>query len=125
MPFLMNVNFQKSLCGDHSETVEAHLETDELQPVAVEQQLQPELLSEAEETFYEGRRLVELNLIAKEAWCNKCNQEISLRNKVEETLHGIVSVIRLRCKRCLGIKLVHTSKATKKFHDSNLKLAVG
>lgn len=75
---------------------------------------------------YEGRRLVELDLIAMEAWCNSCQQAISLRYKVDEKFHGIVSIIQLKCQYCDQIVTVHTSKKShKSFHDTNMKLAVG
>lgn len=106
--------------------MESQFDTTEEQPLVIQSQLQAtESTSSSVATLYEGRRLVELDVIAKEAWCDSCHQKISFCYMVEEMIQGIVSVLRLRCQRCLRIKVVHTSKTNKQYHDTNMKLAVG
>ncbi|KAJ8666657.1 hypothetical protein QAD02_008319 [Eretmocerus hayati] len=73
---------------------------------------------------YEGRRLIDLRQVAKDLWCQECNQTLSLRNLENETFTGIVSKWHIRCQSCNHVIVVDSSKKSNKpYYDTNLKLA--
>ncbi|KAK3916419.1 Cysteine--tRNA ligase [Frankliniella fusca] len=78
-----------------------------------------------------GRRVVELDTLAKELWCSDCNIPLSLRNLEKEQQMGLASIMTVRCGECLAEYAVHTSKKVpnlnggKDLYSSNCKAALG
>lgn len=57
-----------------------------------------------------GRRIVELDLLAKCLWCPACNHALSLRHLERESQYGCASIFTVRCHDCLQTYKVPTSK---------------
>ncbi|XP_058810185.1 uncharacterized protein LOC131675276 [Phymastichus coffea] len=75
---------------------------------------------------YHGRRIVEMDKLAKDLWCKSCKVPISLAHLVEEKKKGLASQLFIQCFSCKAIQCVETSsKSCKYYYDSNLKLAMG
>jgi RNase P subunit RPR2 len=78
-----------------------------------------------------GRRVVELDTLAKALWCTACDIPLSLRNLEKETQMGLASILSVRCRDCLAVYTVHTSKkvpnlnGSKSLYASNCKAALG
>ena len=74
-----------------------------------------------------GRRVVELDILARELWCSVCDIALSLRNSLREGRNGLLSEIDVQCDRCFQTYKVNTGKhsSSTTFPDVNLKLAVG
>ncbi|XP_071146651.1 uncharacterized protein [Mytilus edulis] len=62
----------------------------------------------------EGRRVVELDVLAREMYCCRCNLPLHLSNTVGERLFGLASVLLIKCDNsaCLATTDVHTGKRT-------------
>ncbi|XP_051173340.1 uncharacterized protein LOC127289445 [Leptopilina boulardi] len=61
-----------------------------------------------------GRRIVELDVIAKNLKCIKCKEAIFLNDIQSEKCFGLNSVLTIRCQKCL----TETSVPTGKFHKT-------
>ncbi|XP_066596275.1 uncharacterized protein [Prorops nasuta] len=82
--------------------------------------------NEDKENHCEGRRIIDVNKVAEDLWCNNCNSAISLRDIQVEKQYGIASKWLVKCQSCLNMVQVETSRKAKNFYfDSNLKLAIG
>lgn len=80
---------------------------------------------EVQYTTFNGRRIVDMDKLAQELWCIKCNIPLSLRFLVKEKIVGVASRLLIKCKGCQQIMEVNTSKKTGRFDHNNLKLAIG
>ncbi|XP_066593220.1 uncharacterized protein [Prorops nasuta] len=69
-----------------------------------------------EELFpVQGRRIVEIETIAKSLWCKSCKERLFL-DKIESSKgHGVAETFIIRCEKCLLLNEVPTSKQ----HDVN------
>ncbi|XP_053594399.1 uncharacterized protein LOC128667606 [Microplitis demolitor] len=57
-----------------------------------------------------GRRIVEINTLAKELWCFKCDIPLSLKNIQSEKQFGLSNIFCIKCLSCCKIHEVHTNK---------------
>ncbi|CAC5361147.1 unnamed protein product [Mytilus coruscus] len=76
----------------------------------------------------EGRRVVELDVMAREMYCCRCNLPLHLSNTVGERLYGLASVLLIKCDNsaCLATTDVHTGKRTPNgSYCINSKVAIG
>lgn len=89
---------------------------------------------EAKDSQYvvEGRRIVELQVMAQHMYCTSCNQLLALANIEKERKQGLASMYSIRCHHCLLINLVPSgkqhpglSKQSKSLFDVNSKAALG
>lgn len=88
-------------------------------------------VAEPEGLCVEGRRVVELQQMAKNMWCATCVQPLSLRFIENEARIGLATILTIRCHNCLATFEVNTCK--KDFHvesgrskyDINVKAALG
>jgi len=48
-----------------------------------------------------GRRIFDLDLLARDFWCSNCEIGLSLRFLESETVHGLASAYKIRCNKCL------------------------
>ena len=78
------------------------------------------------------RRLSNFKELAKNLWCQKCDNMISLRDFECETQYGLVFDMLLRCRTCKKLVQVYTDKpsipsnrALSVTFDVNRKLAIG
>ena len=88
---------------------------------------------DAEITWEEGRRVIELGVLAKglEA-CSVCNEPLQLKNITEEKRYGLASLLYVQCE-CSNINTVYTGKSHRPtgshhglpIYDVNTKLATG
>ncbi|KAJ8670722.1 hypothetical protein QAD02_001981 [Eretmocerus hayati] len=76
-------------------------------------------------TEMEGCRMVNVPKVAKDLWCKRCDNSISLHYVVHEQQHGVASKLHVQCHHCADIVQVETGEKKSKFDDTNLKLAVG
>ncbi|XP_024941318.1 uncharacterized protein LOC112494426 [Cephus cinctus] len=60
--------------------------------------------------FTEGRRVVELSVLAEQLWCVSCKEVLSLQYIEKETRRGLGSILLVRCHKCLLINSVTTGK---------------
>jgi hypothetical protein len=77
-----------------------------------------------------GRRVVDLQLFAKQMWCEDCDSALSLRFLEEERKFGLASKFTVRCHQCLLQKEVFTSALApsedgRPLYAVNCKAAVG
>ena len=56
-----------------------------------------------------GRRIFDLDLLAQDFWCSKCEIGLSSRFLESETVHGLASVYKIRCNKCLVLYTVQSS----------------
>jgi hypothetical protein len=56
------------------------------------------------------RRVVELDVLAEELWCNFCSEPLSLRNASSPSMSGLAALMQVRCMKCLAVFDVHTCK---------------
>lgn len=74
------------------------------------------------------RRVVELQLLAKELWCKNCDNPLSLRHVIEENCMGLASILKMKCFKCQLYFDVHTNKphdSYNRLYDVNYKLSIG
>ncbi|XP_063414850.1 uncharacterized protein LOC134696828 [Mytilus trossulus] len=84
--------------------------------------------SDKNNTWMEGRRVVELDVLAREMHCCRCNLPLHLSNTVGERLYGLASVLLIKCDNsaCLATTDVHTGKRTPNgSYCINSKVAIG
>lgn len=82
-----------------------------------------------------GRRIVELDVLAKELECKSCGASLQLLNCFRETVSGLGSFLYITCSNsdCGEINVCHTNKAHRSsdkrrgrpIFDVNTKLAAG
>ena len=60
-----------------------------------------------------GRRIVNLQTLAKNLFCRKYQTTLSLKNTVGENRRGLLSSLSVKCENCLQVVLVHTGE----FHN--------
>ncbi|XP_043284646.1 uncharacterized protein [Venturia canescens] len=65
-----------------------------------------------------GRRIVELDELAKNLKCCQCSQVLSLENIVNEKRMGLRSILTVRCQSCSSMTAVSTGK-THRVHEKN------
>jgi len=46
-----------------------------------------------------GHRIFDLDLLARDLWCSKCEIGLSFRFMESETVHGLASVNKIRCNK--------------------------
>ncbi|CAG2246182.1 unnamed protein product [Mytilus edulis] len=77
-------------------------------------------------SWNEGRRVVELEVLAEQLFCNKCNTPLHLKDIVGEMRYGLGSLLEVVCQICSGMKLISTGKRNEKgAFDINSKVALG
>ena len=90
--------------------------------------------SDNEDTYIiAGRRIVELEVMAKLLYCPFCKALLSLENVEKEKQAGLVSILHVRCRECLLVTHVPTGKThpgptgsdRQIFYDTNSKAALG
>lgn len=71
----------------------------------------------------EGRRIVELGFLVDQLkeGCTECKEELNLTKIVEETIHGLGSILYIQCVECLQVNAIKTGKT----HRSPQKKNVG
>lgn len=72
-----------------------------------------------------GRRVVELDVLAKLMYCVVCRTPLHLSNTEGEKRYGLASTLYIRCMNCHVLNDVHTGKKSQRSFDINLKLALG
>lgn len=79
----------------------------------------------------EGRRVIDLQVLAKYLFCRTCKICLSLRDVEREVRHGLASLFLVRCTQCNVLTYVPTSKkllnlvTQKKRYQINTKVAAG
>ena len=78
-----------------------------------------------------GRRIVDVEFLADQlnAGCSNCGEELRLKDIVKETVRGLCSIFKIRCKSCCKLSFVRTSSTTtgtgKQPYSVNMKAALG
>ncbi|KAK0074947.1 hypothetical protein PV326_012038, partial [Microctonus aethiopoides] len=86
---------------------------------------------EKKHCIIEGRRIVQLKVLAENLYCKDCKNVLSLKDIQKEKQHGLASVFYVKCSDCQTVTGVHTDsqhfcKDTGKYHyDSNTNAAAG
>lgn len=86
----------------------------------------------SDETWKEGRRIVEFEVLSKGLMCENCKTPIHLSDIISETLSGLASILTVKCFKCGTLTKVPTGKRHRlpnergpgRF-DMNTKLAAG
>lgn len=60
-----------------------------------------------------GNRIVDLQYLGKQLFCQTCDKTLSLTRIEKETLMGVHSVIYVRCPNCLILKPISTGQRHK------------
>lgn len=87
--------------------------------------------SEKSECIVEGRRIVDLKVMAQHLYCSFCKEILSLDDTEKEVRKGLASVLTVRCSKCLATTSVPTSKMHEgvlsfyKQFDTNSKAILG
>ena len=87
-------------------------------------------------TWREGRRIVELGVLADQLkeGCLECKTVLNLFNTEEETIRGLGSILYIRCEECHQLNGIKTGKTHRSPHkkdvgrpiwDINTKAATG
>ena len=75
-----------------------------------------------------GRRIVEIDIMAKRMYCDKCSDKLHFDQFESETLHGLGSVLTLRCacgaKNDVPTGKTHDSTSGHSIFDVNSKAAI-
>ncbi|XP_066585792.1 uncharacterized protein [Prorops nasuta] len=83
------------------------------------------------ECIVEGRRIVELKVMAQHLYCSFCKEILSLDDTEREVRKGLASLLTVRCSKCLATTVVPTSKVHKgvsglyEKYDTNSKAVLG
>ena len=78
--------------------------------------------------WFQGRRVVELDVLARSMNCEKCNSWLLLSDIVDEVVYGMASYLYITCQNsvCRHISLVPTGKkSSKRGFDINYKVYLG
>ncbi|CAG2206187.1 unnamed protein product [Mytilus edulis] len=104
-----NTSFQNADLQDHNQYT--HYLTDIGCEVSIDEEI---IDANKSNTWMEGRRVVELDVLAREMYCCRCNLPLHLSNTVGERLFGLASVLLIKCDNsaCLATTDVHTGKRT-------------
>lgn len=78
----------------------------------------------------EGRRIVDISVLAENLKCLVCDVILSLSCKESESRRGLASVFKVRCHVCLTVRTVPTSghsysDVRRKIYDINSKAVLG
>ena len=88
--------------------------------------LEMEVDNERNEDWKNGRRVVELEKMAKEMFCDICNQWLHLKDTVKESRYGLGSVLRVKCSACGSVKKLNLGKTNDDGgFDVNRKAVIG
>ena len=78
--------------------------------------------------WFQGRRVVKLDVLARSMNCEKCNSWLHLSDIVDEVVYGMASYLYITCQNsvCRHISLVPTGKkSSKRGFDINYKVYLG
>ncbi|CAC5424085.1 unnamed protein product [Mytilus coruscus] len=78
--------------------------------------------------WFQGRRVVELDVLARSMNCEKCNSWLRLSDIKDEVIYGMASFLYISCpsSACQHISLVPTEKKSNgKGFDINYKVCLG
>ena len=78
--------------------------------------------------WFQGRRVVELDVLARSMNCEKCNSWLHLSDIMDEVVYGMASYLYITCQNsvCRHISLVPTGKkSSKRGFDVNYKVYLG
>jgi hypothetical protein len=64
----------------------------------------------SDETWKEGRRIVEFEVLSKGLMCENCKTPIHLSDIISETLSGLASILTVKCFKCGTLTKVPTGK---------------
>ena len=84
-----------------------------------------------ENNVFDGRRIVDLNILGQQLWCTCCAEALSLQHVESEVRRGLASQLLIRCHKCLILNTVCTGKQQsttdkRRGHfDINSKAALG
>lgn len=80
-----------------------------------------------DDSWKSGRRIVELDVLAKRMFCASCNTPLHLSNIESERRYGLGSILFIRCQNnvCWALNDVKTGKRSQGAFDVNSKLALG
>lgn len=80
----------------------------------------------------DGRRIINVEKLARDLWCYNCKDSISLRFIENESTTGLGSSFTVRCHKCSKVRKVHTNNLVnvngdldRSVYDVNLKAACG
>lgn len=62
------------------------------------------------EIEFKGRRIVDIEAIAKNLFCSRCSERIFLENISDEKRHGFLSTFKIKCLKCYAETDVKSSK---------------
>nr|XP_034330256.1 uncharacterized protein LOC117690347 isoform X2 [Crassostrea gigas] len=79
-----------------------------------------------DDSWKSGRRIVELDVLAKRMFCASCNTPLHLSNIESERRYGLGSILFIRCQNnvCWALNDVKTGKRSQGAFDVNSKLAL-
>lgn len=78
-----------------------------------------------------GNRIINVKLLQKEMYCEKCFQPLHIQNIEKEKTHGLASTFDVRCDACSRINKMNTSEKYKNpitgihVHTVNSKIVLG
>jgi len=61
-----------------------------------------------------GRRIVEVETLAENLWCHRCDLRLSLKNISSEMRYGLASIFMVKCLSCNAYYSVKTGKSSSK-----------
>ena len=79
----------------------------------------------------EGSRIVDLQQMSKQMYCNKCHAKLHIGGIKNETTHGIGSYFKVECDKYANIQSIKSGPSnkipgnTRKTFEINAKLAIG
>ncbi|XP_008207868.1 uncharacterized protein LOC103316340 [Nasonia vitripennis] len=81
------------------------------------------------ECMIEGRRIIDLKVMAQHLYCSFCTEILSLEDIEKEAKKGLASDFTVRCRKCLATSIVPTSKVHlgpngQLLYDNNTKAAL-
>lgn len=62
------------------------------------------------EINFKGRRIVDIDIMAKNLFCRQCSQRIFLENISNEKRHGALSTFQIKCLQCHAVTNVISGK---------------
>ena len=73
-------------------------------------------------TWREGRRIVELGVLADQLkeGCLECKTVLNLFNTEEETIRGLGSILYVRCEECHRLNGIKTGKTHRSPHEKDV-----
>jgi len=119
-------NYNQFFVKKTAESPEAYTSTIELGIEGV--QLQSENVSQSDDSWRYGRRVVELSVLADGLKaCRLCSQPLHLADCVGETRYGLSGYLKVKCmySECGLMNQIPTGSRHGKIWDANTKLASG